>query len=74
MLRFSIRLVRPYWRWLIVVAVALVVETVMSLAQPWPLKIVLDSVFGAEPVPALVRGAPQCVVLAGQQTVHAPGD
>ena len=55
MLRFSIRLVRPYWRWLIVVAVALVVETVMSLAQPWPLKIVLDSVFGSEPVPTLVR-------------------
>jgi len=53
-LRFSIRLVRPYWRWLIVVAVALVVETIMSLAQPWPLKIVLDSVFGSEPAPALV--------------------
>ena len=55
MLRFSIRLVRPYWRWLIVVAVAMVVETLMSLAQPWPLKIVLDSVFGSEPVPAFVR-------------------
>jgi subfamily B ATP-binding cassette protein MsbA len=33
----------------------MVVETVMSLAQPWPLKIVLDSVFGSEPAPALVR-------------------
>lgn len=54
MLRFSLRLVRPYWRWLLVVAVAMVVETVMSLAQPRPLKIVLDSVFGSEPAPALL--------------------
>ena len=35
-------------------AVAMVVETLMSLAQPWPLKIVLDSVFGSEPPPASV--------------------
>ncbi len=55
MLRFSLRLVRPYWRWLFVVAAAMVVETLMSLAQPWPLKIVLDSVFGSQPAPALVR-------------------
>jgi ATP-binding cassette subfamily B protein len=53
-LRFSLRLVRPYWRWLLVVAVAMVVEVIMSLAQPWPLKIVLDSVFGPEPAPAVV--------------------
>ena len=54
MLRFSLRLIRPYWRWLLVVAVAMIVETAMSLAQPWPLKIVLDSVFGTEPAPAVV--------------------
>lgn len=54
MFRFSLRLVRPYWRWLLVVAVAMGVETLMSLAQPWPLKIVLDSVFGSEPAPALL--------------------
>ena len=55
MLRFSFRLVRPYWRWLFVVAVAMVVETLMTLAQPWPLKIVLDSVFESVPAPAFVR-------------------
>lgn len=32
----------------------MVIETAMSLASPWPLKIVLDSVFGSEPVPAPV--------------------
>ena len=57
MLRFSIRLVRPYWRWLIVVAVAMLVETAMGLASPWPLKIVLDSVFdGRSRSRAFVRG------------------
>lgn len=54
MLRFSARLVRPYWRWLVVVTVSMVIETVMSLGSPWPLKIVLDSVFGSEPVPSAI--------------------
>jgi ABC-type multidrug transport system fused ATPase/permease subunit len=34
--------------------VAMVVETAMSLAAPWPLKIVLDSVFDAKPVPGFI--------------------
>lgn len=50
MLRYSLRLVRPYWRRVIIVAIALLVETTMSLASPWPLKVVLDSVIGAEPL------------------------
>jgi subfamily B ATP-binding cassette protein MsbA len=49
---FALRLVRPYWRWLLIVAAAMIVETAMSLAAPWPLKIVLDSVFDAKPLPA----------------------
>ena len=51
MLRFSLRLVHPYWRWLAIVAFAMAVETIMTLASPWPLKIVLDSVLDARPVP-----------------------
>lgn len=50
MLLFSLRLARPYWRWLLIVAFAMVVETIMTLASPWPLKIVLDSVLDAQPV------------------------
>ena len=38
------RLVRPYWTWLLAVVGAMLVETAMGLASPWPLKIVLDSV------------------------------
>lgn len=52
MLSFALRLVRPYWKWLAIVALAMIVETVTSLASPWPLKIVLDSVFDARPVPS----------------------
>jgi ABC-type multidrug transport system fused ATPase/permease subunit len=51
-LTFALRLIRPYWRWLVVVLVTMLVETAMSLASPWPLKIVLDSVLGSQPVPA----------------------
>jgi ABC-type multidrug transport system fused ATPase/permease subunit len=50
-LLFSLRLVRPYWRWLAIVTFAMVVETIMTLASPWPLKIVLDSVLDSRPLP-----------------------
>jgi ABC-type multidrug transport system fused ATPase/permease subunit len=46
MLRFIVSLVRPYRRTLAVIFLAMLVETAMSLATPWPLKIILDSVVG----------------------------
>ena len=52
MIPFALRLVRPYWRWLLIVAVAMVVDIAMGLASPWPLKIVLDSVFDSKPMPS----------------------
>jgi ABC-type multidrug transport system fused ATPase/permease subunit len=51
MVRFALRLVRPYTKWLAIVIGAMLVETAMGLASPWPLKIVLDSVFAAKPMP-----------------------
>jgi ABC-type multidrug transport system fused ATPase/permease subunit len=44
-------LVRPYRKWLVVVFVAMLVETAMSLAAPWPLKIIIDSVIGKHKLP-----------------------
>ena len=44
MLRFIGGLIRPYRGTLIVILLAMLVETAMSLATPWPLKIVLDNV------------------------------
>jgi len=44
-------LVRPYRRGLALVLGAMLVETFMSLAAPWPLKIVLDNVLGEKRLP-----------------------
>src|SRR5580704_10539361 len=46
MLRFVGGLIRPYRRTLVVIFFAMLVETAMSLATPWPLKIIIDSVVG----------------------------
>jgi len=66
-LSFALRLVRPYWRWVGIVLVAMLLEIAMSLASPWPLKIVLDSVLGDQPSPAgfawLVGRGPDALTL-----------
>jgi ABC-type multidrug transport system fused ATPase/permease subunit len=46
MLRFIGSLIRPYRGTLVGIFVAMLVETVMSLATPWPLKVILDNVVG----------------------------
>ncbi len=51
-MRFWIRhLIRPY-RWLLLlVLAAMLFETAASLAEPWPLKIILDNVVGTHHLP-----------------------
>lgn len=44
-------LVRPYRVWLIFIFLAMLIETVMSLATPWPLKIIIDNVIGNHKLP-----------------------
>ncbi len=39
-------LVSFYKKWLIIIFVAMLVETIISLATPWPLKIIIDNVIG----------------------------
>ena len=51
MTRLVRELLRPYRGWLVIILAAMLVETAMSLAGPWPLKIVLDSVIGHHPMP-----------------------
>ena len=51
MLQLVRDLLRPYRGTLFVVLVAMVVETLMSLAGPWPLKIILDNVVGSHRAP-----------------------
>jgi ABC-type multidrug transport system fused ATPase/permease subunit len=46
MLHFIGGLIRPYRRTLVGIFFAMLIETAMSLATPWPLKIIIDSVVG----------------------------
>lgn len=55
MFRFVLELVQPYRKWLIVVFVAMLIETAMSIAAPWPLKIILDNVVGKHELPEFLK-------------------
>jgi len=65
-------LIRPY-RWtLAFVFAAMLVETLMGLAGPWPLKVILDNVVGARPLPAWIPesvGRRELALWAGCATV-----
>jgi ABC-type multidrug transport system fused ATPase/permease subunit len=45
------KLLRPYRSWLLIIFAAMLLQTLMSLAAPWPLKIVIDNVVGSHKVP-----------------------
>jgi len=51
MTQLVLELVHPYRKWLCIVFGAMLVETAMSLAAPWPLKVILDSVAGTHKLP-----------------------
>src|SRR6201996_9345842 len=51
MSRLVIDLLRPYRGWLAIVFVAKLVEIAMSLAAPWPLKLVIDDALGNHHLP-----------------------
>ena len=46
-----IELIRPYRKWLIIVFVAMLVETAMTILAPWPLKVIIDNVVGTHKMP-----------------------
>jgi ABC-type multidrug transport system fused ATPase/permease subunit len=41
---WAISLSRPYRKWVFIILVAMLIEAVMSVATPWPLKIIIDDV------------------------------
>ncbi|WP_077002903.1 ABC transporter ATP-binding protein [Variovorax sp. KK3] len=57
MTRFVLGLIKPYRAWLAIVLCAMVVEVLMSLAAPWPLKLVLDDALGAHRLPDTLHWA-----------------
>ena len=52
MTKLVLELLRPYRVWLAIVFLAMLVEIAMSLAAPWPLKLVLDDALGKHQLPA----------------------
>ena len=54
MLRLVRNLIRPYLGSLSVILAAMVVQTAMSLAAPWPLKVILDNVVGSHKLPSWI--------------------
>jgi subfamily B ATP-binding cassette protein MsbA len=54
--RLVVQLLRPYRGWVAVILAAMLVETAMTIAAPWPLKIVIDSVVGSHKAPEWLAG------------------
>ena len=46
---------RPYWRFVLCSALVTLLMSGVGLLSPWPMKILVDSVLGDEPLPAMVR-------------------
>jgi subfamily B ATP-binding cassette protein MsbA len=55
MLKFVGSLIRPYRSRLAIILLAMFIETAMSLASPWPLKIILDNVVGNRKLEPWIR-------------------
>ena len=51
MIRLIRELIRPYRGKLLIILAAMLVETAMSLANPWPLKIIIDNVIDHKKLP-----------------------
>jgi hypothetical protein len=74
MARLVLKLIQPYRGWLAIVFLAMLVETAMTLATPWPLKIVIDNVIGTRPLPewlSWIRDLPLGNSQAGLATLAA---
>ena len=74
MVRLIRELVRPYRGTLAIILLAMVVETVMSLAGPWPLKVVLDNVVGNHHLPHWLDGfwgSPTAFATEGKMQIAA---
>ena len=54
MARLVFDLILPYRGWLTVVLIAMLIETAMSIAAPWPLKIIIDNVVGKQLLPGFL--------------------
>jgi ABC-type multidrug transport system fused ATPase/permease subunit len=45
----------PYRKWLLLIFFAMIIQTLMDIATPWPLKIVIDNVIGNHALPSWLQ-------------------
>ncbi len=64
-------LVFPYRKWLFIIFIAMLIETAMSLATPWPLKIIIDNVISGNQLPGWLTWLN--TLLPGEQTMALAG-
>ena len=51
-----VELIRPHWKALTIALVAVLGETLTDILEPWPIKIVVDNILQAKPLPAALAG------------------
>ena len=61
-LRWTLSLMRPYRSGLFLLGTLALLEIALSMTAPWPLKIVVDNVLAARPLPAPIAGVVDSVV------------
>ena len=53
--RLAFQQIRPYKKWVFLILAAMLVEALMGIASPWPLKIIIDNVIGSQPLPSWLQ-------------------
>jgi len=57
LMMWAISLSRPYRKWVFIILIAMLMEAVMSVATPWPLKIIIDDIVGHGSLPKWLHWA-----------------
>lgn len=52
---WAITLSRPYRKYVVVILLAMLLEALIGLAVPWPLKLIIDNVIGHHPLPSFLN-------------------
>src|SRR6185295_9317359 len=53
--RLAFQQIRPYKRWVVLILAAMLLEALMGIASPWPLKRIIDNVIGSQRLPAWLQ-------------------
>ena len=71
LMMWAISLSRPYLKWVVIILLAMLVEAIMSVATPWPLKIIIDDVVAHGTLPHWLQWLHVFVPLQSKLTMAA---